>query len=189
MLLSADKLQLQIYYLYMLADGTVTEEESKRFSEICWSMNVDEFSKKEKISFCTNAIQNIGSDNSAKVIREIAKLLTNAMSNYSSINSDKQTQAKIIWTLINLGYADIEYSEPEQKVVSFLSDYWEINAAVMSDMIDTAETILMLTKKKEWLKTTNKHYDEISAGISEIDKTIEQMFHNIQILISEAEIA
>lgn len=208
--------QLGIYYLYMLVDGEVTNEELKRFSTICNSMDVDSDEKKEIISSCKEAIPGPGSDNSAEVIQEITRLLAESRiciptfysiamgtpheKNSSNptpheknlnnpINRDKITQTKVIWTLINLGYADEEYSEPEQKVVSFLADYWEMNSAVLSDMVDTAKTILALTKQKEWIKTTRKPYDTISAVIKEIDERIKQMFQNIEILISEAEIA
>jgi uncharacterized tellurite resistance protein B-like protein len=182
--------QLRIYYLYMLVDGEVTNEELKRFSTICKSMDVDSDEKKEIISSCKEAIPGPGSDNSAEVIQEITRLLAKSRSFIRNpINRDKITQTKVIWTLINLGYADEEYSEPEQKVVSFLADYWEMNSAVLSDMVDTAKTILALTKQKEWIKTTRKPYDTISAVIKEIDERIKRMFQNIEILISEAEIA
>lgn len=182
--------QLRIYYLYMLVDGEVTNEELKRFSTICKSMDVDSDEKKEIISSCKEAIPGPGSDNSAEVIQEITRLLAKSRSFIRNpINRDKITQTKVIWTLINLGYADEEYSEPEQKVVSFLADYWEMNSAVLSDMVDTAKTILALTKQKEWIKTTRKPYDTINAVIKEIDERIKRMFQNIEILISEAEIA
>lgn len=185
-------IELKIYYLYMLADGKCTEAESERFASICNSMDVDADDKEEVISFCEEAVRSGGRDNSTKIIRKITKLLAddeNSVMGFGSINMDKETQTKIIWTLINLGYADVEYSDPEQKVVSFLADYWEMNGAVLTDMIDTAETILALTKRKEWIKTTTKPYDTINASISEIDKSIERMIRNVEILISEAEIA
>jgi len=208
--------QLGIYYLYMLVDGEVTNEELKRFSTICKSMDISSYRKEEVINSSKEAIPGPGSDNSAEVIQEITRLLAESRSciptfysiamgtpheksssnptpfekNLSNpINRDKITQTKVIWTLINLGFADEEYSEPEQKVVTFLADYWEMNSAVLSDMVDTAETILALTKQKEWIKTTNKPYDTINEGIKEIDKRIKRMFQNIEVLISEAEIA
>ena len=158
---------------------------------ICESMDTEETATKEIISFCQEVVHSTGSDNSSKVIHEITKLLDDQGSGFflfGSINRDKKTQAKVIWTLINLGYSDDRYSEPEQKVISFLVDYWKMDNTVLSDMTDTAETILALTKQKEWIKTTNKPYDIISKFINEIDESINQLFQNIEILISEAEI-
>jgi uncharacterized tellurite resistance protein B-like protein len=183
--------QLKIYYLYMMADGQCTEDENDKFMSICESMDTEETATKEIISFCQEVVHSTGSDNSSKVIHEITKLLDDQGSGFflfGSINRDKKTQAKVIWTLINLGYSDDRYSEPEQKVISFLVDYWKMDNTVLSDMTDTAETILALTKQKEWIKTTNKPYDIISKFINEIDESINQLFQNIEILISEAEI-
>lgn len=183
--------QLKIYYLYMMADGQCTQGENDKFMSICESMGTEETARKEIISFCQEVVHSTDSDNSSKVIHEITKLLDDQGSSFflfGSINRDKKTQAKVIWTLINLGYSDDRYSDPEQKVIAFLADYWKMDNAVLSDMTDTAETILALTKQKEWIKTTNKPYDMISNFISEIDENINQLFQNIEILISEAEI-
>lgn len=185
-------LQLKIYYLFMLVDGKCTKDEVDKFETICKSMDVNTDDKREVISFCEEAIRIKNSDNSAQVIQETKKLLENNMGIFSlfgSIKNDKKEHARIIWTLINLGYADVNYSESEKRVVSFLADYWNLYSVVFTDMYDTAETILVLTKQKEWLKTTNKSYDSITAGINEINKNIEQMFKNIELLISEADIA
>lgn len=185
-------LQLKIYYFFMLVDGKCTKDELVKFETICKSLKVNADGKREAISFCEKAIHIENSDNSAQVIREIKKLLKNESSSflfYGSLKYDKKVQTRVIWTLINLGYADVNYSESEKRIVSFLADCWDLNSVVFADMYDTAETILALTKQKEWLKTTNKSYDAIAAGINEINKNIEQMFKNIELLISEADIA
>lgn len=184
MFFTDEQVQLKIYYLFMLADGKCSAGEKMKFTSICKSMNIDDNYKKEVIDFCENAIHISSSDNSAKVIREIVKLLAKEENN---INKCKQVET--VWTLINLGYADMEYSEAEKKVVSFLTDYWEIDALTLADLNDTAETVLTLTRQKEWVKTTNKPYDVISANIAEIDKAISRMAKNVEILISEADIA
>lgn len=192
MFFTSKKVQLKIYYLFMLADGKCSADEKAKFTSICKSMDADDDDKKEVIGFCENLINVSGSDNSTRVIREITNLLAEEGREiffWGSLNKNKCKQVETIWTLINLGYADTEYSEAEKKVVSFLTDYWEIDALTLADLNDTAETVLALTRQKSWVKTTNKPYDVVSANIAEIDEAVSRMAKNIEILISEADIA
>lgn len=69
-----------------------------------------------------------------------------------SLNSDKVLQAQTLWNLINIGYADEKYTYSEQQVVEYLADKWEVNKTLYSAMIDTADTMLMLTNKKEYIE-------------------------------------
>ena len=192
MFYTSKKVQLKIYYLFMLADGKCSADEKEKFTSICKSMDVNDDEKKEVIGFCENLINVSGSDNSARVIREITNLLAEEGKGIffgGSLNKNKCKQVESMWTLINLGYADAEYSEAEKKVVSFLTDYWEIDAPTLADLNDTAETVLALTRQKDWVKTTNKPYDVVSANIAEIDEAVSRMAKNIEILISEADVA
>ena len=59
--------------------------------------------------------------------------------------------ARIIWNLVNLGYADKNYSDNEREIVDFLIARWNINKEIYQEMVDTADTILGLIKQKEWI--------------------------------------
>ena len=186
------EIQLKIYYFFMLADGECTPDELSKFESICEAMGVDADVKIETIKFCKDSIHCDRHDNSIQIIQEVTKILDADMGpleSFRSINRSKKAQAEVVWNLVNLGYADVEYSEPEKRIVKFLSTYWKMDNAVISDINDTAETILALTKQKKWVKTTNKSYDEITIHIEEIDKEIVHMANNMEILISEADIA
>lgn len=198
MFFSDKKVQLKIYYLFMLADGKCSSNEEEMFCSICKSMDIGDDHKMEIINFCENAVHISSNDNSAQVIREIAKLLAEDNSDFfgftsiypiNSINKDKCRQVETIWNLLNLAYADTGYSEAEKKVVSFLAEYWEIDPLTLSDLNDTADTILALTRQKDWLKTTSKPYDVITANLKEIDEAIARMAKNVKLLIAESNIA
>lgn len=74
-------------------------------------------------------------------------------------------------------------------MVAFLKKYWEADDAMIQAMIDTADTLLIMTKQKEWLQTTDQQYCVIRDSIQEVDDNINRLFNNIEVLISEAEIA
>lgn len=102
------------------------------------------------------------------------------------IKGNANLQAEIIWTLVNLAYADEEYSEPEKKYIQHLVDKLEIKPELFSEFVDTADTILLLTKQKDWLKSIGLSYDKTTERLETIDEQIQLMIDNIQETISEA---
>lgn len=190
MLVLDKRLQARLYYLFMLADGEVVPEEHDRFREICESMSLDDERREKIINGCKDLPIVSGKDNSAKIIAEMSKTLSEYEKNsWPPISENKQAQAQVIWTLINLGYADSDYSEPEKNVITFLVDFWSFDRHLLGEMLDTAETMLALTKQKEWIKTTNNPYDTINTRIKHIDETIKQLFESMDITLLEADIA
>lgn len=77
-----------------------------------------------------------------------------------SLNSDKVLQAQTLWNLINIGYADEKYTYSEQQVVEYLADMWDVDKKLYSAMIDTADTMLMLTNKKEFIEECLKRENQ-----------------------------
>ncbi len=189
---SDKKIKLAIFYLFMLTDGQCTKEELEKFDAICESMNIDGDEKNEVVRFCNRIIFKASSDNSDRVIQELETILQNESVYFDKVwalNRKKVEQAHVVWTLVNLGYADTVYSDSEKKVVSFLTNFWGIDPATVMEMVDTAETILMLVNQKHEAKTSSKPYDVISGKIHEIESNIAQMYADMAVLISEAEIA
>lgn len=194
---------LSIYCLFMLADGDYALSEQQRFASLCEQMEVSDEKKKELEAYCLEVPIEPYSDNSVLITQKIKEILDEERQRQSlydyplnilgggrlQVNEDKSLQAQALWTLINLGYADTDFSGPERKVVFSLMDHWAVDKAVAMDLWDTAETISALTKQKEWIKTTRKPYDTVHRAIEEIEKDIHVMIENTEVLIRELEIA
>lgn len=182
---------LSIYCLFMLADGDYALSEQQRFASLCEQMEVSDEKKKELEAHCLEVPIEPYGDNSVLITRKIKEILDEDKKYFSPYNpyEDKSLQAQALWTLINLGYADTDFSGPERKVVFSLMNYWAVDKAVAKDLWDTAETISALTKQKEWIKTTRKPYDIVHRAIEEIEKDIHLMAENTEVLIRELEIA
>jgi len=198
----AEKLQMQIIYLFMNADGICNESETARFDIICKEMKAtkedidDILNQAKKIKFADN------SDNSELVIREIGILLgkTKEVGEYEwdidytksvyahLLNKNKVRQAHTVWTLINLGYADSVLAPSERKVIDYLVSVWEMNELLSSTLFDIAETILALQMKKEWVLSTNKSDDEKDKMCADIDEEMKKMYDDVELTISEANI-
>lgn len=186
--------QLKIYLLFMQADGDSSKSEMKYLEDIVSKMDLSDSGRQEFQAFLGQLLMKPLDKGSSSAIHEIEQLLGEKEENCNydflrySIDNNKMLQAQTIWTLINLGYADKEYSKPEKEIVNYLVERWEMDPALVFELNDTADTILALTSQKEWVKSTTKPYEEIDSIAREIEKNIAYMFKNIEISIAEAEI-
>lgn len=179
------KVQFKMYALFLLADGQWKQEEENLLNTISKEMNLDTNIKEETIAYCQSLGITTG-DHSDMVIREIDRELSFG-DPFFTLHHNTCLQAETIWTLINLGYADQDYSAAEKKVVQYLIDKWGIKQEIISEFVDTAETILLLTKQIEWLKSVGLSYDETKKRLETVEQQIQLMFDNIQATISEAD--
>ena len=108
---------------------------------------------------------------------------------HSEIINDEVQSARIIWTLVSLAYADEDYSTDEEIILTFCKAFLDIDDVLFSEMTDTAETMLMLEKKKEWFKQSGLSYDEVSTQLNIINSQIESLISDIEFSVSEADIA
>lgn len=93
--------------------------------------------------------------------------------------------ARIIWNLVNLGYADSDYSISEKRIVEYLLDKWLVPREIYMEFVDTAETILALIKQKEWMQKTYKAGGERDEKERSIDNDIEKMKKDVNLTIKE----
>lgn len=191
--------QMKIYFLFMYADGESSPSETKYLNDILAKSSLSEESVREFQIFCGKMTLKLSTGNPKTVIAEIDELLGEKKASLKivrnislflgDLDASKTMQAQTIWTLINLGYADSEYSEAERAVVNHLIERWEMDPILVAELNDTAETILALASQKEWIQTTSKPYAEINSIIQELDRNIAAMFANVETSISEADIA
>ena len=179
--------QLKICSLFMYADGESSPSEVKYLDDIIAKGNLPKAVIEDFYTFCGKISLKLPTGTAKAVISEIDELLREI--GPWGINESKTMQAQTIWTLINLGYADSEYSEAEKTVVKHLVKRWEMDPALVAELNDTAETILALTLQKEWIQTTSKPYTVIHGIIQELERNLASMFANVEISISEADIA
>lgn len=196
---------LKICTLFMKVDGTCDEAEEALLSKVYQEMNVTESLKEEVLYDCASISVERG-DNPARIISAIDEILDD-LGSYSSLRrastehvfhgsamfsgakKGPTVQANLLWTLINLGYADKTYTLSERKVVRHLARIWNINKNLVAEFEDTADTILLLTNQQTWLKTESGWgYDKINERLKEIDKQVELMSKNLETSISEIDV-
>lgn len=185
MLEKGKKEEAMLYYFYMLSDGEKTYSEEKFFDEICSELSLSE---EEKCLVAETCEEIISADPMPVFETILSEKLDEILEkeSFGIEKKDDSSLARIIWNLVNLGYADTYYSEEEKEIVSYLVKRWKIKQEVYQEMVDTADTMLALTKQKEWVISTfpkgrardekEKRLDsEISTMLSDIKITIEEL--------------
>ena len=202
-----EKVQLKIMYLFMNADGLCHQKEIDIFNSLCDELKISNEEKESVIEFANGIGLVEKSDNSALVISTIDSILSQnvplgmiqyryytctslkSSKTYAAlIDKDKSKQAQIIWSLLNLGYADNILALSEKKVIDYLVALWNVNEEVIATLYDTAQTILSLQQKKEWLLTIENDADDKVKICEDINREINKMYSDVEITISEINI-
>ena len=178
---TGQKEEAMLYYLYMMSDGEVSYSEEKLFDEICKELKLDEEDKQFAITRC----KEIAKDPKAVLDVIMSEKLDEQVGQRLFGLKDASTLARIIWNLVNLGYADTHYSDEEKKIVNYLLEKWSINKEVYQEMVDISDTMRALAKQKEWVISTFAKGSTRDEKEKKIDSEINTMFSDIKLTIEE----
>ncbi len=196
-MLSEETTLLKIYSLFVLVDGKWTPSIKENLDEIAKSLKVNKNEANEiygdsRASVWSSLPEvNLSDDYSFEVISEIEDTLNMGpfwLRDAGNSKSYKSEQADVLWNMVLLGYDDGKYSDSEKKVIEHFAIKWKIKPIVLTEFMDTAETLKMLERQKDWLKTTQQSYDEISKQLKVVDQNIKRMLDNARATISEVDI-
>ena len=171
--------EAMIYCLYMMADGEITDSEEKLFYKICDELELTTDDKIKVVSSCSEIVDNNDCVMDFVKGNQFEELIEWKLDTVNASNT-----ARIIWNLVNLGYADKQFSENEKSIVSFLIKRWSLDKEVFREMIYTADTILSLEEQRKWIDNT------FSISVREkkektIDVAIKKLFDDMKITIDE----
>lgn len=169
-----------LYYLFMMADGEITYDEEKLFNAICMELSIDTDEKNDVINRCIQLTSE--TDNIYNII--IREKLDENIGSFPYIVDD-YGRVRILWNLIHLGYIDSNYSEDERIIVDYFVNRWNIRKEIYTELIDTADTMLALTKQKEWLISTFPKGKERDLKEKDIDYAIDKLQADIRLTIEE----
>jgi hypothetical protein len=104
-------------------------------------------------------------------------------------NFNKLEITNIIWTLINLAYADGNFSDDENAVIDDITKQYGIKEDIVEELKDCAKTLICLESKSEWIETTNKPYKEVKIVKDEIEKDEALVATMVANIINDSKIA
>lgn len=96
-------------------------------------------------------------------------------------------KAQMIWLLINLAYADGDFSWPEKKVIDYLSLYWKLNEVVVKSLEDSAITLNKLYEQKSYLESLDSiDANTLSQQMALVNQWIQTEVANVEKTIGSA---
>lgn len=104
-------------------------------------------------------------------------------------NFNKLEITNIIWTLINLAYADGNFRDDENAVIGGIVKQYRIKKDIVEELKDCAKTLICLESKSKWIETTNKPYKEVKAVKDEIEKDEALVATMVANIINDSKIA
>jgi tellurite resistance protein len=187
--------RLIVYTLFAYADGRLSSAEMNHLNELRWAdellmeetERVREFQQKMKCE-CSRWRRR------SKIQEAMDTLLVGVDSETSQVD-----KAQMIWTLLNLGYADGKYSKREREIVNHLIVKWDMNDELATELKDTAEALVALVNQGSWAKKKQKwnhkwiprrwrSYVESEAVVQEVDRMVDILYKNVKTSILEADI-
>ena len=211
-LLTINKKQLQICYLFMAADGEISSKELEYFDEIgkCYSHFTEE--KNDIIDYCESILKN-----GYEPFEAIKKIVKNERINLKTqkfpmfdlfcifVPGTIRENASLLWLLINLGYADGDYSESEREIVSFIAKECKFSEDILIEFEDIASTLEILENYKHELESQilpysyvknflffkikkthkGKSKDEITKELERIESDKQKIIESLFMLINE----
>lgn len=183
--------KLKLFYCFIMSDGEKSDSEIKKFKSIAEAMDWDTADAEQlRIKYGKYYDSFLTDDDFCwRSLILSARALALIMDKYSGIIDNKVEAASTIWTLVNLAYADEDFSKSESIILQFCKTFLNVDNVLFSEMTDTAETMLMLEKKKDWFKQSGLSYDEVTAQLNIINSQIESLASDIEFSVSEADIA
>lgn len=185
--------QLKVLYLFLSADGVKSNQEMSMFGEICKKYDVDKDKKREVIQYCNNELE-VHASEDFPALSAIQEIVDKGRSVFSFLNKDlrnsKSQQASTIWNLMNLGYADKDYSSKEKEIVEYLIRKWEIDEVVVLQLEETLNTLNRLYTYKAELQNSYDYSNpkRFFKSIDAVDKDIDNLLKNIAVTVEEVEL-
>ncbi len=170
-----------LYYLYMMADGEVSYSEEKIFETICKELELNQDERNSVIEKCKELV-----GDSASVFDVIVKQQIDEQAGREWYGlRDASVLARIVWNLVNLGFADSFFSDEEKKIVNYLKEKWSVNLEVYQEFVDTANTILALKEQKKWIASTFSKSSARDKREKDVDVEIVQLLNDVKLTIKE----
>ncbi|MBP3207786.1 MAG: TerB family tellurite resistance protein [Campylobacter sp.] len=164
--------KMVLLILAMKIDG-IKDEELDLFLEVARQYNVSDLQKVKSI-----AKELLSQDNIQ--IREIFKEY--AKENVSEY--DKEGNTQFLWTLVNMGFIDGDYSDNERNLVDTYCEIAKLDKTFAREFEDIAKAMVAIVEQKKFLQDPKINSQKSEIFGKELDKNQAVLENSISELIS-----
>lgn len=170
-----------MYYL-MAADGEVYHNEEEKYYEICTELYPRfEVEKDKIIKDCKEQVEKvIDTDDYYDVMTDG---ISEAIAEMNAKVKVGITPKMLLWDMFVVAYSDDKYSEPERKLIKYVSRKLNISKTVFLEMENSILTLNALEEEEAWLKSTDRPYAQIESALKEVEERKATIMESVNNLI------
>ncbi len=171
-----------IYYL-MAVDGNIYQKEEEKFLSIGSDLDESfEDHQKTIVGACRKQMDKvIDPEDYYDVIQEgVGKAIQGSVPDQNSFI----TPRLLIWDLLSVACSDGQYSEPERRLIKYVTRQLDIDKELFLEMETSIRTLLALEKEEEWIRTTNRPHLVKESLAREIENRKAVIFDSVRDLIT-----
>ena len=174
--------QLKLIYLFTKLEKDCAIAEREKFNFLCDEFKITNTTKQNIIGYCECLPFN--DENNFEIVMEEIKKIVDKTKRDTYNERNKKIQSFIVWTLLNFAHIDEKITQSEEKIIYYLVDLWNMDKTLVSNMLDTLDTVSLLQKHIDFLKTTDMPYEKIHSRIEKCEDEIKQIFKDIEITLA-----
>lgn len=187
---------LRFLYCLMLIDGTVTEEEEAKFSEIGLAYDEDfDIYKKQLIDECYEAAQSesaqgveffsLESEKKEDFYDQLHDYVGDLIKEENFYRTEGIRAKELIWNLLAIAYSEDEYSENERRLIRYIAEKSGVDRAILPEMEHELTSLIEIEKEEEALRLTDWPEKVIEERTAELSKRKNTIMRRVNDLISE----
>ena len=187
---------LRFLYCLMLIDGTVTEEEEAKFSEIGLAYDEDfDIYKKQLIDECYEAAQSesaqgveffsLESEKKEDFYDQLHDYVGDLIKEENFYRTEGIRAKELIWNLLAIAYSEDEYSENERRLIRYIAEKSGVDRAILPEMEHELTSLIEIEKEEEALRLTDWPEKVIEERTAELTKRKNTIMRRVNDLISE----
>lgn len=179
-----------LLYLFLHINGKPSSDAVANYHQVCKSLNISDSCSEIAETYVSRLNLDQSTDNTMLVVKNLPSYITDG-NTFMYFESQRVAlaaeKAQMIWLLINLAYADGDYSWPEKKVIDYLSLYWKLNEVVVKSLEDSAITLNKLYEQKSYLESLDSiDANTLSQQMALVNQWIQTEVANVEKTIGSA---
>ncbi len=174
---------LRIIFCLMAVDGSINPEEEKTVCEIGEKLDPNFSSYKDKFmdeGKKLAAASAADEEEHYDIIHDAAgEILLKASQNGTEGISGKT----LVWDLLTVAYSEGDYTEPEKRLIRYISRAVGVDTVVLQEMKQTLQTLLAIDKENTWLRSTDRPYAFVDERVQELIERRDAILKGMEALL------
>lgn len=176
---------LRVLYCLMIADGTVSEEETEKLYEIGQELDPDFASYQADLIEEGTRLMNLPYVDMDEYYDNIHDQVSSIMHAALEPKEDGIRGKLLLWDLLAVAYSDGEYSSNERRLIRYIAKCAGVDNTTLLEMEQTLRTLLAIEEEENWLKNTARTYAVVEERMNELTERKNTIMMGVHALLTD----